>query len=81
MSRKKSHASPIDGPDDWRARSDMNTLKEAEQIRADKHRMAGAQKQAQSDIKALSRVAGASAPKPQRGGRAATHSRLAKARI
>lgn len=82
MSRKKSSSPAWDSNDDWRARSDMNTLKEAEQIKADKQRMAGAQKHAQSEMKAIARVAGASSSnKPQRGQRAATNGRLAKVRI
>lgn len=47
----------------WRAESDLRTLREAEQIRADRSRVNMAQKVAQEEVRALSRIAGKSKPK------------------
>lgn len=43
---------------DWRARGDMEALKRAEEIKADKKRMAAAQKCAKEDMACLQKVAG-----------------------
>ena len=42
----------------WRARSDMHTLKEAHQIQSDKARLAAATKHAKAELQAMSAVAG-----------------------
>lgn len=49
----------------WRAESDMRTLKEAEMIKADRSRMKAATAMAQKEAKALARVAG-KAPRGKR---------------
>ena len=43
---------------DYRARSDMETLRRADEIRGDKGRLSAAKKEATKDLKALQRVAG-----------------------
>lgn len=55
----------------WRARSDARTLAEAEEIKADRQRMALAQKEArnmveekQSELRGISKVAGSKSPVP-----------------
>jgi len=51
---------------EWRAESDLRTLREAEAIRADPSRVRYAQKIAQKEMKALERVAGKTTPKGKR---------------
>ena len=41
----------------WQRESDLRTLREAEAVRADKARLAGARAEAQAQMKALGRVA------------------------
>ncbi len=50
----------------WQAEEDLRTLRRAEEIRADKSRVAMAQKMATQELKALQRVAGKPAPKGKR---------------
>ena len=50
----------------WQAEDDLRTLRRAEEIRADKSRVAMAQKMATQEVKALQRVAGKAAPKGKR---------------
>lgn len=50
---------------DWRALSDMHTLKEAEEIKGDRGRMRAAQSAAKQEAKLLSRVGGAAPAKPR----------------
>lgn len=50
----------------WQAEEDMRTLRRAEEIRADKTRVAMAQKMAAKELKALQRVAGKPAGKGKR---------------
>ena len=51
-------AKPADMAQDrrWRAESDVRTLKEAEQIRADRTRFGDAKRMAASEVRALKRV-------------------------
>jgi len=42
----------------WRAESDLRTLKEAEQIKADRGRLTDAKRMAVVEVKALRRVSG-----------------------
>lgn len=56
MARKTSPAMPM--PDrQWMAEDDCRTLQRAEEIKADKQRMAHASKHAQKQMAALSKVA------------------------
>lgn len=50
----------------WQAEDDLRTLRRAEEIRADKSRVAMAQKMATQELKALQRVAGKPAAKGKR---------------
>ncbi|MGE0289515.1 MAG: hypothetical protein AB7I42_26000 [Bradyrhizobium sp.] len=50
----------------WQAEEDLRTLRRAEEIRADKSRVAMAQKMATQEVKALQRVAGKPTPKGKR---------------
>jgi hypothetical protein len=74
--RKSVDAAPaID--DNWRARSDMRTLAEAEEIKMAKDRHKAAQAEAHKEATRLSRVANHAQAKPQRGQRA-SRNHLAK---
>jgi len=50
----------------WQAEEDLRTLRRAEEIRADKSRVAMAQKVASQELKALHRVVGKPAGKGKR---------------
>lgn len=50
--------------DNWRARDDMDTLRRAEEIKADKKRYSGAQKQAAKNIEHMSKIAKPTSKKP-----------------
>lgn len=43
----------------WRAEDDLRTLQRAEEIKADRSRLSGAQKHAKAQVAALTKVAGA----------------------
>lgn len=69
MSKSSGKAVPapaIDGDDEWRARADMRTLCEAEEIRRDKGRHEAAKKKAQEEMAKVAAVAKAE-PKDQTG--------------
>lgn len=42
----------------WQARSDLQTLRQAEEIRVDKARTAAARTEAQKELKALNKITG-----------------------
>lgn len=59
-------------PDEWRAKDDMDTLRRAEEIKADKSRHGAAVKQAKNAHAALGKIANAkpaSKPAPKGKGR------------
>lgn len=63
MAKKKTASPVMCEPDrDWQAENDLRTLKDAEQIRADKGRMARAAAVLKKEQSALQRVGGTIAP-------------------
>jgi hypothetical protein len=64
--KKKSKGSTIPSPvamdNRWRAESDLRTLRDAEEIKADSSRVRAAKSEAKKQMNALSKVAGGSAP-------------------
>lgn len=56
--KQSGTANYVDGPDAWRAKDDMRTLAQAEEIKADTKRFAAAKKCAQAQIEELESVFG-----------------------
>lgn len=82
MKKKAANSiAPIADDDKWRAESDLRTLRDAEEIRMDKARVARAQSVARDQMKALSKVAGPEKPSKPRSSNPSLAKRLEKRRI
>jgi PHD/YefM family antitoxin component YafN of YafNO toxin-antitoxin module len=67
MVTKKKHILAVpDSEKDWRARSDMHTLKDAEEVRSNPARHSAAKKAIGEEMKKLARVSMGTRPKPAR---------------
>ena len=60
-------ANPLEGPDNWRAQSDVHTLTEAHRIKSDPKRHAAAISHAKGQLKAMRAVAQPATPGPKSG--------------